>query len=640
MKRFTLLLFLFLSLFQQASGETTNCPIVPRPREFQSTGEIWQFSGASSAILRSADCPYASERLQALIRNRFHIEVPIQDVNEIQTKTALIFATAKLPQNDTADSSQTLPWNGFRIGFTPAGENGPREIRVTGADASGILYGVEALFGLMRKTSDASQVGILAAEVRDWPSIPWRGRPHSVAAHHLIPGQLDAYLHARLNFSDFRDDPDQPETLTMPARKASMGCVPGKPIDRKLFNKVFTEFKRRGMFVYGTVSCQVKGGQYEKVTRTFDELLALGCDGIWLSMDDTGGGSDPTALARYVSDYMQQRGIHGHRMAFTPGAAEYTTIEKPLNRAMAQISPFNDSFWIFTRVPCAADLAHCKELGLKQKPCWWFNYCETAYPDPKAGFIHSSSILTTQRKDGRPSYMNLLPITPGWGTPDFDRIRDAAQFTDQVNLWALCGGWPSEYALVMFGLWAWNPETCDWPTLRDGIYDFVWGPDQVAAIREFDSLYAELKTHYVLPGNWSFRTPDGSLVRLKDPASRPQVLALLDRLDALAARLAKDAPQETALTQERLHDAFIEPMQTSLRFARKQATLEYPEYEFSHFEQELETLAREKGQAAADQRRAEIRTRLNAILTTLSSELNELKDVEPVLEKWRKKIQL
>ena len=246
----------------------------------------------------------------------------------------------------------------------------------------------------------------------------------------------------------------------MDARKSSMGCPPGKPIDTELFHRVFKEYKKRAFFVYGTVSCQLPEGDYSKLTQTFDELIQLGCDGIWVSMDDTGGGQDPVRLAQYASDYMKKTGMTGIKMMFTPGGAEYTTIDKPLNWAMAKIEPFNTGSWIFTRVPCKADYELCRKMGLKSKPAWWYNYCETSYPDPKAGFIHSSAILTTQRKDGKPSYMNLLPITPGWGYPGSENIRDADLYTDRINLWGLvrrlAGGIRPGHVRSV----GWNPK--DW----------------------------------------------------------------------------------------------------------------------------------------------------------------------------------
>ena len=502
---------------------------------------------------------------------------------------------------------------------------------------AGLAYGVEALFNLMRKDSDGV-VRITRANVHDWPSILWRGRPHSVMAQQLLPGQLDAYVHARLNYIDYRDNPEQKESATMPSRKSSMGCPPGQPVDEQLCRKVLDTYHHAGFYVYGVVSCALPEGDYSKLAQTFDELLKLGCDGIWVSMDDTGGGSDPVRLAEYAAQYMRRSGKTGHDACFTPGPAEYTTIDKPLNRAMAKIATFNEAVWIFTRVPCQADYELCRQIGLKGKPAWWFNYCETEYPDPKAGFIHSSAILTSQRKDGGVSYMNLLPITPGWGYPEFDKIRDAAKHTDQVNLWALCGGWPAEYALVMFGHWAWNPAECNWPVLRDSIYDFVWGPSQVPVIRELDERLVQLKELYWLPDRGGFRTPDKGLVRLKIRADRPKALGLLDKLDKLAATLAETSFDETALTANRLRDFYLDPLQVSLRFARKQATLEYPEYEFADFEMKASELLAKTGEEAANAYLADARAKILPMLDALAKELAELKDIEPVLSSWRQRL--
>lgn len=622
------------------------CPICPIPREYRASGETQIVENAQSAVIILPAEPgttgqYAAERLQTLIRNRFRMELPIAGNDALEAlekgsvSSNLAFVLSVDPNAVKRDGESVA--NGFRIWFETQ-ENGRTRIHLQGTDAPGLIYACEAVFGLISKDPATGKVQITKAEVCDWPSIPWRGRPHSVMAHQLAPGQLDAYVHARINFADYRDDPRVKETLTMPPRKASMGCPPGQPVDAELAKKLLAECHRRGMYVYGVASCNLPENRYALLTQTFDELLALGCDGIWISMDDTGGGSDPVRLAEYAAEYMRKKGLKGHDVLFTPGLREYQNIDLPLNRRMAQIETFNEATWIFTRVPCAADAELARKIGLKKKVAWWFNYCETRYPDPKAGFMHSSAILTTQRKNGLPSYMNLLPITPGWGSPEFEKIRDAAQNVDHVNLWAMCGGWPSEYAITMFGHWAWNPENCDWPHLRDSIYSFVWGPGQVELIRKFDETYAELKTLYILPRNWSFRTPDNGLVRLKSPENRERALELLAQLDAMAAELAKKGPTETALDAKRLEYQYIEPMLTALRIARIQAELDYPEYEFANFEHTAAALAMEKGEAAANAYLARVHETVSAQLVKLSAALQELKDIEPVLDIWRARL--
>ncbi|MFA5192286.1 MAG: glycoside hydrolase family 20 zincin-like fold domain-containing protein [Verrucomicrobiia bacterium] len=634
---------LFLCLL--TSAFSADCPIVPQPKEYQAGSRMLNLGTAQTAAIVVADRAseqelYAAQRLQVHIQRRFKQTFPILTADKLTPAVSQVFVLSV--------KEDKKKFNGFTIDFSI--EGGRDRIAIQGADKGGLIYGAEAVFNLIAKNKDGV-AKITVAKVNDWPSIPWRGRPHSVMAQQIEPGQLDAYIHGRINFADYRDDPRVKESLIMPARKSSMGCPPGQPIDEALARKVIGEYHKRAMFVYGTVSCTLPEGDYAKLTETFDALLKLGCDGIWVSMDDTGGGKDPVKLAEYAAEYMRKSGMTGHKSAFTPSAAEYTTIDRPLNRAMGRIGTFNEAVWIFTRVPCKADYAMAKEIGLKNKTAWWFNYCETTYPDPKAGFIHSSAVLTTQRKDGRPSYMNLLPITPGWGSPQFDKIRDAAQYVDHINLWALCGGWPSEYAIVMFGQWGWNPEGCDWPKLRDSIYDYVWGPSQVATIREFDETWVQLKDLYWLPLK-GFRTPDNGLVRLKSRENRSAALKLLNKLDKLAAVLAEKSPEETALDLERFRYEFMDPLQTSLRFARKQATLEYPEYEFGQFESKsLEILnarnaarknshssGAESGMDAANKYLADVRAKVPPMLETLGRELAELKDIEPVLNVWRARL--
>ncbi|MBR5711484.1 MAG: hypothetical protein IKX40_12070 [Thermoguttaceae bacterium] len=615
------------------SGDS--CPIYPIPRSYAATGEKIPLGTDQTAAIILPTSPttpnrYAAERLQSLIRNRFKVEIPIFDSgvafsNSINQK----FVLSVNPSTVMVDGKSKF--NGFSIQFIKDGA--VNVIAITGSDDSGLIYGCEATFNLIVKDMSGT-AQITVANVVDWPSISWRGRPHFVMAHQLWKGQLDTYIHGRINFVDYRDDPDAPATLIWDARHALMGCPPDKPIDEDLARHAINEFHKRALYVYGVVSCKLKENDFPKLGQTFDDLLRLGCDGIWVSMDDAGGGQNPVKLAEYAAQYMKKVGKTGQDAMFTPPTPEYRVMNRPLNYQMAKIETFNEANWIFTRVPCKADYKLTQQMGLKNKPVWWFNFCETGYPDPKSGFIHSAAILTTQRKDGRPSYMNLQPITPGWDYPKFDKIRDAAQYTDRVLIWTICGGWSSEYSIVMFGMWAWNPENCNWEKMQTAIYDYVWGPSQVETIRQFDALFAELKSHYVLQKKWSYRTPDGGLVRLKSPENRARALELLDKLDALAAQLAQNAPEETAMDKDRLEYLYIEPMLTSLRFARKMATLNYPNYEFNDFERKAVEIYTKKGEQAANEYLDYVQKTVRQQIQTLRTELAELKDIDPALDQW------
>ena len=72
------------------------------------------------------------------------------------------------------------------------------------------------------------------------------------------------------------------------------------------------------------------------VLSKLDYIRSLGCDGIWVSMDDTGGGQNPVKLAQYVAEYMRKVGKTGKDAMFTPGVREYQKIDMPLNHQMAK----------------------------------------------------------------------------------------------------------------------------------------------------------------------------------------------------------------------------------------------------------------------------------------------------------------
>ncbi|MDO5113261.1 MAG: hypothetical protein Q4E67_02690 [Planctomycetia bacterium] len=635
-KRFSWLGLILGWMGMVVMGAEEKAPVFPEPKVWTDLERVWDVDLEKTFILLPSEATpqerYAAERLQKLVSNRFKKTVAVGEA--VPEEATMVWFLGTGIQRGTSVAAPGK-FNGFSLDFVTEAEK--MWAVVSGRDHGGTIYGSDVLFDLLEKNEEGKIV-LPNVRIQDYPTIPWRGRPHSVMQQQLLPGQLDAYIFGRINFSDFRDNPAQPATLTMDARKSSMGCPPGKPIDEALAKKLLAEYHRRGMFVYGTVSCNISENEYDKLLKTYDELIRLGCDGVWISMDDTGGGSNPVKLAQTVAEYLRKTVMTGHRMAFTPPPAEYQNIDKPLNWDLAKIETFRDGIWFFTRVPRREDRELTEKMGLTQKPGWWYNYCEVPGVDPKAGFLHSSAILTSQRKNNRPSYMNLLPITPGWGAPTFEKIRDAGENTSHVLLWALCGGWPAEYALGMFGQWAWNPEQCEWEDLRDAIYDYVWGPSQVPVIREFDEKYATLKTFYVLPKLWSFRTPDNSLVRLKEVANRPQVLALLEELDSLAAELEKTAFAETALDEARLRDFYLEPMLVNLCFARKMATLEYPDYDFARFEAKALEIRDREGEAAANRFLAEVCAKIPPMLERLSAELAELKDIEPVLDTWRKRL--
>jgi hypothetical protein len=448
---------------------------------------------------------------------------------------------------------------------------------------------------------------------------------------------LDAYLRARINFTDVRDDPRVKPTIIFPARKASMGLPAGQPLDKPLIERMIRESHRRGLFVYGTVSCAVKTEQVDDAIRTFRELIDLGVDGLWLSFDDTGAGDAAREVIARTLRLGAEHGMTGRKIAITPPLKEYQTIDLPWNHVAAAEWGLADGQWMFTRVPCADDAATARRIGISGLPGWWHNLVEM-----RGGFLHNGGVLCSLRKSGQPGYVDIQPLTEGWHCPDYEQLRDAAKNTDCVLLWGVCGGWPEEYQVGALGLWAWDPATHDWRRTRRAIYRQVYGPALVETAEAFDDKLSVLKDLFELPP-WRF-WPSGNRLyrgwpcRLRQVADRPKALALLDELDTLAAALSGQAPAETAVDPARLESVYLEPMRATLSFARRMALLDYPEYSTADIQRTILPLLDAGQTQQAEQFLRETRARVEPQLARIEQELADLKSVEDYAATWRRQV--
>ena len=583
------LLGLGCGLFLAVSATAGECPICPTPRRVTDLEQTLAVHSEDLAILtRFSRTPmeeYAMETLLQQLRNRFH--APFER-GKMQASTLQIVL-------DVQPANGTLPPNGFSITF---GEN---KVTVLGADPNGVIYGADALFQLFRKTAEG-KIELQMFNVVDYPSIPWRGRPHFVLMQNLVPGALDAYAHARINYTDVRDNPKYTVNNTYPDRAAPMGFPPGVPLDTENIKRMITESQRRGMFVYGTVAAATtqkaqgiitgfdklnEDTFYQDVERLYEELLALGVDGLWLSFDDIGAGTDSKKAVELFLALGQKHHLSGKQLAYTPPDGDYQNIDRPFNREMAKVPEFNAIQWFFTRVPCEADLRLCEEMGLKGKPGWWHNLIFL-----RSGFLNNGNIAVSLRPgfidsptfrhaDGKtriplPAYIELHPLAAGWGTPKPDDLRDAAKYTDNALLWCIGGGFPEEYLVTMFGYWAWNPETYDWAKVQRAIYAHVYGPEMAMTAQAFDEKLRTLKSFYRLPPR-TFEPDKEFPPRLAAPENREKALALLDELDALCRTLCENAPKASALNADRLEFVYLEPMRKTLEIARTVTNLTFPE---------------------------------------------------------------
>lgn len=631
-------LLVVLSISSLAMGQPqAACPIVPLPKVYRETGRSVQLLGPEAVAIvvgHRATEPerYAAEQFQTRLERRFKRRLPIVGEQAVGAGVRQIFLLGQRNSNDWLD--RLCGANKIALSATTPGENGfvlevvddgSREVVLLGgSDGPGVIFGQNALFDLVRWKGDA--VELPAVSLRDWPSIRWRGRAHWRMRVHLAPGAFDSYARYRLNFTDVRDA-DTPDGY------AAMGFPPGFKIRVSDTKRVLDEAHRRGMFVYGTVACGVKSSQYEAAVGTFQALIALGVDGVWISLDDAGAGEDSPVIIRRVLALAMQHGMTGRRVAVTQPAGDYNQIDTPFNRLSAAIPEYASAQWFFTRPPCQEDFDATRKLGLKLMPAWWHNLFSI-----QGGFLHNASACQSLRADGKPAYLDMQPLSSGWGRPRYEQLSNAAKHTDTVMLWALYDGWPEEYEVGAMGIWAWNPAAHDWTAARKAVYRDVYGPSAVDSALAFDNKLAMLKTMFEMPVR-HYQPNKGWPPRLKRVSERPKAVALLDELEPLARTIRAQAMKETAIDQDRLVSVYLEPMQATLQYARKMALLDYPEYcvDSSLVDRVCE-LCDEGKTAEAERLEAEVRPRVLQQLAQARDDLRGLKGIEEYVAFWNNQV--
>ena len=170
-----------------------DCPMVPRPKEYRASGDRLVLGTAQTAAIvvapgASEQELYAAGRLQTHIERRFKETFPVLTADKLGGSVKQVYEFSGKLMED-------MPFNGFTIAF--AKRNDADWITIRGADMGGLIYGGEAFFDLIKKDADGVAKVTVAAG-KGWPGIPGGGRPPSVLAPQIWPGQLDAYIPARV----------------------------------------------------------------------------------------------------------------------------------------------------------------------------------------------------------------------------------------------------------------------------------------------------------------------------------------------------------------------------------------------------------------------------------------------------------
>ncbi|HSW45431.1 MAG TPA: glycoside hydrolase family 20 zincin-like fold domain-containing protein [Phycisphaerae bacterium] len=565
---------------------------------------------------------YAAETLQAAVAKRFGLRWNVVAEFKDRPRRAVELLLGQRNTHDklndlcsrmNIDLSEKSPgFDGYVIEFVKM--DGQDLVVVGGSNARGVIYGQDTLFQMI--AGSGGETVLCRASIRDWPSIPWRGRPQTTMANYFRPGELDCYASSRINFIDLRE--------------GTYAIEPGEKLDSEMVRRTVAEARKRGFVVFAIVNCGVKRDRYDKVMDTFRESIALGADGLWVSFDDKGPGEDPVKLVTDVLALGREHGISGARIAVTPPKGSYQTVADDsngdFNRKIMKIPGMEEALWFWTPTPTMERLEEGRSIGLKTGVSWWHNW-----PRPDPGFTHTrtgGSIMAA----GRRPYSEIMAVREGWNRPTYDVLADAGRCTEAVMPW---GGntWGVHYLIPAFGWWAWNPTGHVWNDVRARIYSTVVGPDQVEAAMAFDDTLIEVKKLFrfaIEGGRWLPLFP-GRLQRLED---REKALGLLAKMEQLRHAVGAKAPEQTMLPADLLKSVYLDAMANELTTGQAAAAAPYPDYWYPEHQRKILGAIHAGRLDEADKLADSVRDRLLKDLDQIRSSLGHLTITGKYVEYW------
>ncbi|HOB74598.1 MAG TPA: glycoside hydrolase family 20 zincin-like fold domain-containing protein [Phycisphaerae bacterium] len=478
---------------------------------------------------------------------------------------------------------------------------------VAGRTGRAVIYGQDTLFQLFDRQTE--QLTIQMATIRDWPTIPLRGRPHPHYKIFLQPESFDCLMTSRINFIDLRD--------------GVYAFEPGAKLNREEIGRIIQEASKRELRVYATVNCGVTAEEQDAVINLFKEFIDLGANGLWASFDDRGPGEAPEKMAAKVIALGQAHGLTGDAIAITPPKGSYQTITTPFNQAIAAVPGMEQATWFWTRVPCAEDLAEARAIGLRIKPSWWHNW-------PRV-------VNTSFRAGSEQVYMPVLRLADGWHHPNDQELREMGDYVHAVMPW---DGWrvQQHYLVPSIGWWAWRPEQYDFQALRQRMYDFVYGPRQAETAAEFDDRLKAIRERFLF---WSAQTDYAAHCppRLKSVADRArteqELTALRDKLPAFR----QAALSASLLAQDTLKREYLDPLTLELETALAATQAPYPEYWWPAHQNAVLEAIYDGDTAGADRLIAGVRDRVLNEVAQVRRLLPHVDWIDAYADWWRKRAQ-
>lgn len=526
--------------------------IVPTPREVKWSAEAPASIASDSVAIvlgKQATDPeqHAAYLLAEFVQKRFGQKWPtIREGEEQATHQTLVILGQRstCQKLDELCRKQNIELSGAAPGhdgyvIASANEGGKFCVLIGGCNARAVQYGQDTFAQMLR--ANGKNLDWVRGAVRDWPVIPWRGRPQTAVPHYLRPGELDLYVLSRVNFIDLRS--------------GIYAYEPGEKLNKEDISEAIKQAHKRGIIVYGAVNTGIPAADYPKAMQTYREMLELGADGLWLSFDDKGPGEDPVALTKQVLELGKQHNITGSLIATTPPKGSYPKIPTDFNKKIMAISGMETALWFWTAPPSAEAMAEAKSIGIKVRPSWWHNW-------PR--------LYTAQSYTGVPS------MAVGWSSPDYGLLAAGGEFLEAVMPWG-GNGMGQHYVVPVINWWGWNPAGHDWDALRGRIQSIVFGPEQAKAAMQFDDdlqkLFKLFNYSYKVANDLPYCPP-----RLENPASnKAKAEALSSEMDGLLKNIAAKAQGQTLIAENDLQNNYLKPMQRELEAHRAALTLAYPE---------------------------------------------------------------
>jgi hypothetical protein len=575
-------------------------------------GQAATLSGGAVVVLADEAGPPEREAAQLLCRyvaKRFGERWPVRPASQAppvapvrvylgQTQTfpalARLCAEQKLTAPRQADGYALKVW---------ADDGGVTAV-VAGQNGRGVIYGADTLFQLITRLN--GKLAIQGATIRDWPTIPLRGRPHPHFEYFLKPGVFDCIMSARINFIDLRD--------------GIYAFEAGAKLKKQDLEQVIREAKDRGLRIYAAVNTGVPAAQQQAVLDLFQEFIQMGADGLWASFDDKGPGEDPKGMMRRILALGREHQISGDAIAVTPPKGAYQVIEHKFNRDVVSVPGMEQAVWHWTSIPGPEDAAAGEAIGLKVRPSWWHNWPRIHYPSLSYG---------------PGAYVPVLDLADGWNHPTERELKEMGPYVHAVLPW---DGWQSlqHYLVPVIGWWSWRPEQYDREAIRRRVYDMVFGPAQIETARAFDDALAKIHDRFQF---WTTHTDSAPRcpARLKSPGDRAQVLADVNALSPKLAALRAAAPAASLLDAAALEKEYLEPMQREIATGLAAARSPYPEYWWPEHQTRVLNAVQDGDLAKADRLIADVRERVLSDVAEVERQFAPAGGAHSYVEWWRQR---